>query len=127
MTHEGVQSLSTKEIFGGKRVVLFALPGAFTPVCSDKHLPGFIMKAEQIKATGIDLIACVSVNDAYVMHAWRKARNVGDRILMLADGIEAASRALENPTHKRLEGLIEAIVEALNNAGYTVPERSKVE
>ena len=86
MTAEGVQKSSIHSLFAGKKVVLFSVPGAFTPTCSDKHLPGFIMKAEEIKARGVDLIACIAVNDTYVMHAWGKARNVGDRILMLADG-----------------------------------------
>jgi len=86
MTPEGVRSLETSEVFGGKRVVLFAVPGAFTPTCSDTHLPGYQLRAQEIKETGIDTIACVAVNDVFVMDAWGKARNVGDEILMLADG-----------------------------------------
>jgi peroxiredoxin len=94
MTQDGVRSQSTHEIFAGKRVVLFGVPGAFTPTCSDKHLPGFLMNASEIRDAGADLIACVGVNDAFVMHAWAKARNVGDRILMLADGNADLARAL---------------------------------
>ena len=94
MTAEGVRGVSVRQLFAAKRVVLFAVPGAFTPTCSDKHLPGFIMKAEEIKLQGVDLIACLAVNDAFVMHAWAKARNVGDRLLMLADGNGDLTRAL---------------------------------
>ncbi len=86
MTAEGPKDISTDEIFNGKKVVLFAVPGAFTPTCSAKHLPGFVEKAAQIKAKGVDTVACVAVNDAFVMGAWGKAQNVGDKVLMLADG-----------------------------------------
>jgi len=86
MTADGPADISTDEIFGGKKVVLFALPGAFTPTCSAKHLPGFVQQAEAIKAKGVDTIACLSVNDPFVMGAWGKAQGVGDAVLMLADG-----------------------------------------
>jgi glutaredoxin/glutathione-dependent peroxiredoxin len=86
MTADGPKPISTDDIFKGKKVVLFALPGAFTPTCSAKHLPGFVEKNAAIKAKGVDTIACLSVNDAFVMGAWGKDQNVGDRILMLADG-----------------------------------------
>jgi glutaredoxin/glutathione-dependent peroxiredoxin len=85
-TENGIEEISTSDIFKGKKVVLFALPGAFTPTCSAQHLPGFIANAEAIKAKGVDTIACLSVNDAFVMDAWAKDQNVGDAILMLADG-----------------------------------------
>jgi peroxiredoxin len=85
-TDEGIKALSTDEVFGGKKVVLFSVPGAFTPTCSAKHLPGFVEKAAEIKSKGVDTIACVSVNDAFVMNAWGKDQNVGDKVLMLADG-----------------------------------------
>ena len=88
------REVSTGELFQGKRAVLFAVPGAFTPTCSDYHLPGFVEQADAIKARGIDLIACVAVNDHFVMDAWGKAREVGDRILMLADGNGDLARAM---------------------------------
>ena len=94
MTGEGPAGLSTEEIFAGKKVVLFALPGAFTPTCSAKHLPGFLWHADEIAAKGVDTIACLSVNDAYVMGAWGKDQGVGDRIVMLADGSGVFTRAL---------------------------------
>ena len=78
----------------GKKVVLFAVPGAFTPTCSLKHLPGFIEKADEIKSKGIDSIACVSVNDAFVMDAWGKSAGAGDKVMMLADGNAGFTRAL---------------------------------
>lgn len=86
MTSDGVSEISTDELFGGKKVVLFALPGAFTPTCSAKHLPGFVQHAREIKGKGVDTIACLSVNDAFVMDAWGKAQNVDDNVMMLADG-----------------------------------------
>lgn len=88
------REFSTDELFRGKRAVLFAVPGAFTPTCSDYHLPGFVEQAGAFKARGIDLIACVAVNDHFVMDAWGKAREVGDRILMLADGNGDFARAM---------------------------------
>ncbi len=86
MGADGPADISSDELFGGKRVVLFALPGAFTPTCSAKHVPGFVAKSADIKAKGIDTIACLSVNDAFVMGAWGRDQNVGDNVLMLADG-----------------------------------------
>ena len=86
MGPDGPQAVSTDELFGGKRVVLFAVPGAFTPTCSAKHLPGFVEKAEQIKGKGVDSIVCLSVNDPFVMGAWGKDQNVGDKVQMAADG-----------------------------------------
>lgn len=86
MTKDGPKDITTDEIFKGKKVALFALPGAFTPTCSAKHLPGFVQNAEQIKGKGISTIACLSVNDAFVMDAWGKNQNVGDKVMMLADG-----------------------------------------
>jgi len=89
-----MKDITTDEIFGGKKVVLFAVPGAFTPTCSMQHLPGFIEKAGEIKAKGVDTIACVSVNDAFVMDAWGKDKGAGDDVLMLADGNGELARAL---------------------------------
>ena len=86
MTADGIRDITTDELFKGKKVVLFALPGAFTPTCSAKHLPGFVQKAADIKAKGIDTIACLSVNDAFVMNAWGKDQKVDNKVLMLADG-----------------------------------------
>lgn len=89
----GPEDVTTEGLFAGKKVVLFAVPGAFTPGCSKTHLPGFIAHAEQIKAKGVDSIVCMSVNDAFVMHAWGLDQNAGD-IIMLADGNAELSTAL---------------------------------
>jgi peroxiredoxin len=86
MEKDGPESINTRQIFNGKKVVLFALPGAFTPTCSTAHVPGFVVFNDAIRAKGVDTIACLSVNDAYVMGAWGQAQNVGDNILMLGDG-----------------------------------------
>ncbi len=94
MTKDGIKDLTTDEIFKGKKVAIFGLPGAFTPTCSAKHLPGFVEKADAFRAKGIDTVACVSVNDAFVMDAWGKAQNVGDKVLMLADGNADLTKAL---------------------------------
>ena len=83
---EGPGPITTDELFGGKTVALFAVPGAFTPTCSAKHLPGFTAHAGDLKAKGVDTIACVSVNDVFVMKAWGENQSVGDNVLMLADG-----------------------------------------
>ncbi len=93
MTAEGPQDISTEEIFGGKKVILFAVPGAFTPGCSNTHLPGYVVNADKIKAAGVDTIACLAVNDAFVMGAWGKAQNA-DELLMLADGMGEFTAAL---------------------------------
>ena len=94
MTKEGPRDLATEELFKGKKVVLFSVPGAFTPTCDAKHLPGFVQLADQIKAKGVDTIACMAVNDVFVMNAWGKASNVGDKVMMLADGNGEYARAL---------------------------------
>ena len=94
MTKDGPKDLTTEELFKGKRVVLFSVPGAFTPTCDAKHLPGFVQLADQILAKGVDTIACMAVNDVFVMNAWGKSSSVGDKILMLADGNGDYSRAL---------------------------------
>lgn len=85
LTDEGPKPLSSDEVFGGKKVVMFIVPGAFTPGCSLSHLPGYVVNADAIKAKGVDTIACLAVNDAFVMGAWGKAQNA-DELLMLADG-----------------------------------------
>ncbi len=85
MSEKGPTDISTDEIFSGKKVVLFAVPGAFTPGCSVTHLPGFVVNADKIKAMGVDTIACMAVNDAFVMGAWGQSQNA-EELLMLADG-----------------------------------------
>ncbi|MDP6604006.1 MAG: peroxiredoxin [Rhodospirillales bacterium] len=95
MGADGPAPMTTDDIFSGKKVVVFAVPGAFTPTCSAKHLPGYVEAAGDIKAKGVDTIACLSVNDAFVMGAWGKDQQVGDKVLMLADGSAAFTRALD--------------------------------
>ena len=90
---EGVESVDTRTLFDGKKVVLFAVPGAFTPTCSERHLPGFVERFDEFRAKGID-VACVSVNDPFVMQAWGQSQNVPDGLLMLADGNGDLTRAL---------------------------------
>ncbi|MFP3902548.1 MAG: peroxiredoxin, partial [Acidimicrobiia bacterium] len=86
MTDGGPQRVRSGEVLGEGRVVLFAVPGAFTPTCSDHHLPGFVLRAEDIKAKGVDTIACLAVNDAFVMGAWGRAQGTDGKVTMLADG-----------------------------------------
>ena len=93
-TPDGPAPIATDEVFKGKRVALFAVPGAFTPTCSAKHLPGVKEQAQALKAKGVDAIACISVNDVFVMKAWAKDQGVGEEILMLADGNGDFTRAL---------------------------------
>ena len=94
-TSEGPKEISSAELFGGKKVALFAVPGAFTPTCSQRHLPGYVDKAAQLKAKGVDTIACVSVNDAFVMGAWGKDQKTDGKVMMLADGSGDFTRAVE--------------------------------
>lgn len=93
-TAEGPKEVSTDDLFKGKKVVMFAVPGAFTPTCSAKHLPGFVQNVDAIKAKGVDTVICVSVNDAFVMGAWGKDQGTGDKVVMLADGSAALTKAL---------------------------------
>lgn len=93
MGNEGPEVINTDDIFAGKKVVMFAVPGAFTPGCSVTHLPGFVVNADKIKAAGVDTIVCLSVNDAFVMGAWGKDQNA-EEILMLADGSGQFTEAL---------------------------------
>ena len=95
MTESGPGALTTDELFAGKKVVLVSVPGAFTPTCSMNHLPGFVEQAEALKAEGVDTVACMAVNDVFVMDAWGKDRGVGDKVLMLADGNGDYARALD--------------------------------
>jgi peroxiredoxin len=94
MTSEGPAAVSTEELFAGDKVVLFAVPGAFTPTCSMQHLPGYVEKADAILGKGVDTIACMSVNDVFVMDAWGKDIGTGDKVMMLADGNAAYTKAL---------------------------------
>ena len=89
-----MKDITAQDLFGGRKVVVFAVPGAFTPTCSEQHLPGFIDKADAIRAKGVDEIVCVSVNDAFVMDAWGKDRGAGDKVRLLADGNGDFAKAL---------------------------------
>ena len=93
MSEQGPADITTADIFGGKKVVLFAVPGAYTPTCSMAHLPGFVALADKIKDKGVDTIACLSVNDAFVMDAWGKDKNAED-LLMVADWDASLTRAM---------------------------------
>lgn len=101
MENGEMKTTSTEELFAGKKVVMFAVPGAFTPTCSEAHLPGFVANADKIKAKGVDSIICVSVNDAFVMSAWGKSQNA-EELIMLADGSaefhEAAGLSMDTGT-----------------------------
>jgi peroxiredoxin len=94
MSPEGPKEITTDELFGGKKVALFAVPGAFTPTCSARHLPGYIEKAAELKGKGVDTIACVAVNDPFVMGAWGKEHKTDGKVMMLADGSGDFTRAL---------------------------------
>ena len=104
-TDDGVAEISTNEIFNGKKVVVFALPGAFTPTCSASHLPGYVVKSDELFAKGIDRIVCLSVNDAHVMHAWGEQQNVGDRVMMIADGSGYFTHAVGLELDRRQGGM----------------------
>ena len=92
-TSDGPREMTTEEVFAGKTVVLFAVPGAFTPTCSAKHLPGYVENMDALRAKGVDTVACTAVNDVFVLDAWAKAGGV-DGILMLADGSGTFARAM---------------------------------
>jgi peroxiredoxin len=94
MEDGNMKDVATDALFSGKKVVLFAVPGAFTPTCSKGHLPGFIAKADEMRAKGVDTVACIAVNDAFVMDAWGRDRGVGGKVLMLADGNADFARAV---------------------------------
>jgi peroxiredoxin len=94
MTESGPGAMTTEDLFAGKKVVLVSVPGAFTPTCSMNHLPGFVEHAAEIRAKGVDTIACMAVNDVFVMSAWGKDRGVGKDVVMLADGNGEYARAL---------------------------------
>ena len=94
MQKNGVIDITTEQLFDNKKVVVFGLPGAFTPTCSAAHLPGYVVKSDEIFANGVDSIICISFNDAYVMGAWGEQQNVDDRIMMIADGSANFTRAV---------------------------------
>src|SRR6516164_585827 len=94
MSADGPKPITTDDLFKGKKVVLFAVPGAFTPTCSNQHLPSFVKNYDKIKSQGVDTIACMAVNDAFVMDAWGKDSGVGDKIKMLGDGSGTYTKAL---------------------------------
>lgn len=94
VTKDGPQKVSADEFFAGKKVVLFSVPGAFTPTCDAKHLPGFVEKVDELRAKGVGTIACLAVNDAFVMKAWGKAQGVEGKVEMLADGNADYTKAL---------------------------------
>ncbi|WP_193555800.1 peroxiredoxin [Hwanghaeella grinnelliae] len=94
MGADGPEAVDMASKLAGKKVVIFSVPGAFTPTCSAKHLPGFVDKIDEIKAKGVDEVMCLAVNDAFVMGAWGKDQNVGDNVTMLADGSAAYTKAL---------------------------------
>jgi peroxiredoxin len=95
VTPEGVKEVTTADVFAGKRVLLFAVPGAFTPTCSVQHLPGYATRAPDFRAKGVDTVACVAVNDAFVLDAWAKANGVDEsKVVMLADGNAAFTKAI---------------------------------
>ena len=94
MTADGPKNITTDELFAGKKVVIFSVPGAFTPTCDAKHLPGFVEHAAELRAKGIDTVACMAVNDVFVMNAWGKHSNVTNKVLMLADGNGEYAKAL---------------------------------
>ncbi len=93
-TNDGPQKVSAEEFFKGKKVVLFSVPGAFTPTCDAKHLPGFVERAADLRAKGVDTIACIAVNDAFVMKAWGKSQNCDGKVQMIADGNAEYTKAL---------------------------------
>lgn len=89
-----LKTVTVRDLTAGKKVVLFAVPGAFTPTCTQKHLPGFVAKAGELRAKGVDTVACVSVNDAFVMRAWKESLGIGDEVLLLSDGNGELARAM---------------------------------
>jgi len=94
---KGPEATTSAEVLGKGKVVLFGVPGAFTPTCSDHHLPGFVLRSEELRAKGVDAVVCLSVNDPFVMGAWGKDQNVGDTVVMLADGNGELTEALGLP------------------------------
>ena len=102
---DGVQAVTTEEFFRGKKVALFGVPGAFTRTCSERHLPGYVTHADELKAKGIDTIACIAVNDQFVMDAWGKDRGASGKIVMLGDGSGDFTRAIGLELDRIKEGM----------------------
>ena len=96
VSQDGVKAVTTDEFFGGKKVVLFGLPGAYTRTCSERHLPGYVTHAAALKAKGVDTVACLSANDHFVMSAWGRERGADDKVVMLGDGSGEFTRAIGN-------------------------------
>ena len=105
LSPEGPKEITTDDLFRGKKVALFAVPGAFTPACSQRHLPGYVDKAAELKAKGVDTIACVAVNDAFVMNAWGKEHGAEGKIVMLGDGSGDFARAVGLELDRVKEGM----------------------
>ena len=105
LTPEGPKEITTDELFGGKKVVLFAVPGAYTRTCSQRHLPGYVTNAAEIKAKGVDTIVCIAVNDPFVMAAWGKEHNCDGNIVMLGDGSGEFTHAIGLELDRRKEGM----------------------
>ena len=102
---DGVQAVTTDDFFRGKKVALFGVPGAFTRTCSERHLPGYVTRAEELKAKGVDTIACIAVNDQFVMDAWGKERGAGGKVVMLGDGSGDFVRAIGLELDRTKEGM----------------------
>ena len=102
---DGVKAVTTDEFFKGKKVVVFGLPGAYTRTCSSRHLPGYVTHAAALKGKGVDTIACLSVNDAFVMNAWGKEHQAGDNVVMLGDGSGEFTHAIGLELDRRKEGM----------------------
>lgn len=105
LTPEGPKGVSSEEFFGGKKVVLFGLPGAFTRTCSERHLPSYVTRAAELKAKGVDTIACLAVNDPFVMGAWGKQHQADDKVVMLGDGSGDFTRAIGLELDRIKEGM----------------------
>jgi len=105
LTPEGPKAVSSDEFFAGKKVVLFAVPGAYTRTCSQRHLPGYVAHAAEIKAKGVDTIACIAVNDPFVMGAWGKEHQADDKLVMLGDGSGDFARAIGLELDRMKEGM----------------------
>ena len=105
LTPEGPKAVSSDEFFAGKKVVLFAVPGAYTRTCSQRHLPGYVAHAAEIKAKGVDMIACIAVNDPFVMGAWGKEHQADDKLVMLGDGSGDFARAVGLELDRMKEGM----------------------